>query len=148
MARKKTKDMKKYHREWSKNNPEKCREKSRKFSRTPKGFYRYLAENCKKRNISLEVDRPDFIEWYMRQDKKCFYCEIPESLIEILPRIGYRKHTRLSIDRKDNAQGYKLSNIVLACSVCNTIKSNILSAEEMKLIGKIILREKWQKFQW
>jgi hypothetical protein len=44
----------------------------------------------------------------------------------------------LTIDRKDNNFGYTSKNIVLACDICNVVKSNIFTEKEMLEIGKII----------
>ena len=50
-----------------------------------------------------------------------------------------RKPTyRFSIDRKKNGIGYSLDNIVLACSRCNSIKSDYFTEEEMLKIGNFI----------
>lgn len=57
--------------------------------------------------------------------------------------IGYSH--RLTVDCKDNYDGYELDNMVLACLRCNYIKSDFLSFEEMKEIAKKYVRPKWGK---
>ena len=44
-----------------------------------------------------------------------------------------------SLDRLDNSLGYLLSNVVTCCGDCNTIKSDILTFDEMKVAMRAIL---------
>ena len=44
----------------------------------------------------------------------------------------------ITVDRKDNNTGYTSENSVSCCFMCNNIKGNILSFEEMKIIGEAI----------
>lgn len=39
---------------------------------------------------------------------------------------------------------YQMNNIALACRLCNKVKSNLLTADEMKFIGKNIIIKKWR----
>ena len=41
----------------------------------------------------------------------------------------------MTIDRKNSEQGYEINNLVKSCWICNSIKSNKYSYEEMKIIG-------------
>jgi hypothetical protein len=52
-------------------------------------------------------------------DNRCFYCEGPLSIS------GH------SLDRIENLKGHRCWNVVPACSMCNSIKSDILSFSEM-----------------
>jgi hypothetical protein len=69
----------------------------------------------------------------------CSYCEISEE--------NYKKifkNQKLQVDRKNPQKGYEIDNIVWACRRCNTMKSNVLSYEEMKEIGHKYLKIKWE----
>jgi hypothetical protein len=64
--------------------------------------------------------------------KECHYCASE------LPWQPYGKcgsSRTYNLDRKDNAMGYVAENLVACCGRCNYIKSNVLSYEEMLLLG-------------
>ena len=54
----------------------------------------------------------------------CHYCDTPTEII--------------TLDRKDNAKGYTVENVVGCCFYCNRLKSDMFNEEEMKIIGKAI----------
>jgi hypothetical protein len=122
------------------------RKRDKRFSISPKGIYKTLKRNAKMRDLDC-LSQEEFLDWYKNQKKVCFYCSIPqEMLFKLLsyytPKNGC-KITRLTIDRCDNNKGYDISNMVLACDICNSIKSNFLTVTDMKEIGKIMER-KWK----
>ena len=84
-----------------------------------------------------------FVFWYTQQSKICYYCGIPEEIWETL-YYGKQFKFSLSIDRKDNSLGYELSNMVLACHVCNVVKNQFLSESEMLDVAQRYLKPKWQ----
>lgn len=58
-------------------------------------------------------------------------------------RNGKNKSSRAYyLDRKDNSKGYSTDNCVVCCTLCNKIKSSVLSYDEMML-----LRSGLQKIQ-
>ena len=98
-----------------------CKECIQRWEQTPIGIWTYLKRG-KKRKISKE----EFSEWYNKQEKRCVYCgQLPLK-------------ERLQVDRKDNNNGYKIGNMVLACKRCNFIKRDWFSYKEMVKIGKVI----------
>ena len=123
-----------YNREYKKNNLEKLKE----IRKSPKGIYWYLAQTGQRK-----ISKKDFVKWYQKQKKRCYYCEILEE--EIKPFKCWKKINRLQIDRKDNNKPYQKDNIVLACPVCNFIKGNYFTFEEMLVIGKVIRQIKEKK---
>lgn len=76
-------------------------------------------------------------------DFKCHYCGLSDQASDNL------YNQRLELDRVDSNQGYVDGNVVLACILCNRIKSNILNATETKRVGAIlkraVLREKHKR---
>ena len=52
----------------------------------------------------------------------------------------------MTIDRMDNAVGYHGVNCASCCYVCNRIKSNFFTADEMKKIGQLFVHPKWDVF--
>jgi len=131
-------------------NPE-CKECGRKrakeYSKTPAGIYSKMKgrENFYHRAEVL-ISKEEFIIWYENQPKVCIYCDIPEEKTMIWKKLFNHRSTQLSIDRKDSFGNYVFDNMTLCCYLCNTIKNNVLSFDEMKYIGQNFLKPKWQNF--
>ncbi len=74
---------------WRKANPERAKEINRKslkkYDQTPKGIYNNLCKNSRKRRREIKVSQTDFLQWHDLQEKKCFYCKIPEKVIKNIP---------------------------------------------------------------
>ena len=109
-----------------------------KYKYSPKGIYNQL--KYRQATISQE----DFIEWHDQQPKKCSYCDIPEEQIYIHVYKGWRPSNRLAIDKRDPDKGYSKGNLALSCVICNSLKSNILTPEEMSEIGQRYIKPKWK----
>jgi len=110
-------------------------------TKNPAGIFDCIKQSAKKRGITLEIERTDFINWHNAQPKVCVYCSRSEDEANKDVLVVRKKATRLTIDRKDNEGSYILSNIALSCMRCNSIKSNYFSYEEMKEIGEVIKRK-------
>lgn len=124
------------------------REHSAEWRKTPSGIYtsikgRQKFDNKTKYFRPFEISREQFIEWYNFQLKQCSYCDIPENLLNKVGDVYNDQILRLTIDCKDNVEGYKLDNIVLACKRCNSIKSDVLSFSEMREFAQKYLKPKW-----
>jgi|GEM_PF-4488329 len=99
------------------------------------------------------IAKPLLLDMY---ERKCYYCGIEEKeFTDVWKKPIYKRgtRTRLEIEHKDgNLNGHlnwELENLVLACPICNIAKSDQLSEEEFRKIGKVI-RKIWQqrKSQW
>ncbi len=53
----------------------------------------------------------------------------------------------MTIDRKDNLKGYTPDNVVSACFVCNRIKGNFFTYEDMCKIGKEYVQPKLKLYE-
>lgn len=136
-------------RDWQniKNNPYRHEKQIRavhKWRATPNGIYTTLRTRNRK---DFDLEKEEFIKWYTEQPKICQYCGLSLEQIRNLPYPYNRKNgiDRLSIDRKNNNIGYTISNIILCCFTCNTIKNNFLEYEEMKKVGELVLKPKFKK---
>ena len=127
-----------YSRNWSLKNKEKRSNIRKKYCKSPKGIY-----NTLKKRSNLIISQKDFLEWYNKQKKICYYCGIDE---KIAKKSSHPLNVRLNIDRKDNERGYEIDNICLSCGWCNRIKTNLLTEDEMKYIGKKFIYKKYKRF--
>lgn len=112
-----------------------CRRK-RKYEDPIGEKYHNLKQSAKKRNLSVDFTKEELSAWAKTQNaSKCTYCGC------YLKWFGKKRDPNiLSIDRVDNDKGYSLSNIVVCCNRCNTIKGNWFSYDEMIELGKTIAR--------
>ena len=107
----------------------------------PKGIYRVIKEGLIKRNKPLsflEITAEEFVDWYNKQKKVCYYCGRSIEEVKKSNDAFNKKTYRLTIDRKNNDLGYSKENICLCCYRCNSIKSDYFTESEMKKIGEII----------
>lgn len=91
---------------------------------------------ARKRKIRFSLSREEF---YALVKLPCHYCGSPPQNKIRRPRVYGRAVFRYQgIDRKDNARGYTTDNVVPCCGRCNWLKSDILSYEEMLIVGSAL----------
>ena len=99
-----------------------------------------LKKNAKHRNIDAPHKPLEYREWYKNHIKICYFCgNNNDTIRDYLKKIGEKvgiQQNRLHIERLDSIKGYLLDNLTLACSICNTHKSDIVSAEDFKEIAQ------------
>lgn len=125
-----------------------CKQCSRKYAKkyrkTPAGIYQQIkGRNRFFGDHHFNLQQDDFVVWYQDQTKECAYCDLPESLIPFFKEKYNAWSDRFTIDCMDNARGYVISNLVLACEVCNRMKGSVLSFDEMREIGQKYIKPKW-----
>ena len=91
--------------------------------------YRY---RCKTRNIFFSISVEQF---YKLSQKRCVYCNAAPANRERGFDFIYN-----GLDRKDNRKGYTKDNSLPCCGTCNSLKSNILTYDEMVAAMRAILR--------
>lgn len=98
--------------------------------RPPTGRFLYSSylSNCRRRNVFWGLSLEEFVKI---TSKNCTYCERPPS--QVRGRYVYN-----GIDRKDNAQGYTAKNSLPCCGLCNAVKSNRFTFDQMKQIGRVL----------
>ena len=102
----------------------------------------------KSKTSNINWDKKDFIEWYIKQPKKCSYCNTTQQeLIKLNDLcknelfINKRNKTRgksLEVDRIYDNIPYQKDNCLLACYWCNNAKTDSFDQEDMKYIGNAI----------
>jgi hypothetical protein len=128
---------------WNVKNKKTRKVKKSNYSKTAKGIFLKLSERENLVNISLE----DFELWINDQEEKCYYCDcdLAQSRM-ILQHFGHkRKSLRLQIDRMDNALGYQIGNLCLACHTCNVHKKDFFSGVEFREIAQRYLVPKFSE---
>jgi len=126
-----------------------ARKYARKRIRTPDGIYDALnsgRRHYQKNPKRILISRKEFNEWYDLQPQVCHYCDLPKKHLKSFMQAYGSRWFRFTIDCIDNEMGYALGNLVLACDKCNSVKSNILSHDEMKYVGKFFIKPKWQEY--
>lgn len=77
-----------------------------------------------------------FFDWYDAQEQKCDYCETSQKdLTGIFERgvISSKKFSpTLQIERKNSSAEYSKDNCILACSLCNNAKSDLINEEDFR----------------
>lgn len=81
-----------------------------------------LRNKARKRGLPFELKVEDYKEF--KNGDVCYYCG---TLTDII-----------TLDRKDNALGYTVDNVVPSCFYCNKLKGDIFDEYEMAIIGKAI----------
>jgi len=117
--------------------------KSEYSYRNPIYFFFNLKVAARKRNLGISITKSDFVEWWNKQEQRCFYCKRHFDDIRLDTDRLNKRLRRLTVDRINNKLGYAINNIVLSCYRCNSIKSDYFDKDEMLKIGKII-RDKFR----
>jgi 5-methylcytosine-specific restriction endonuclease McrA len=94
----------------------------------------------KKTGGSVSFTREEFVEWRRAspERRRCTYCGIDSAQLYALNVINPRTKKRyevVGVDRVDNAKAYDLENLVPSCPLCNQVKSQLLTYEEMASLG-------------
>lgn len=107
---------------------------------TTQGNLRSGFNRTNKGSPDLDFGIDDFCRWRKAQVLRCTYCGISEA---DLSAVGMRSQIQrvvkvLGVDRVDSDDGYVLRNLVPCCFVCNQIKGDRFTAEEMMVIGPAV----------
>lgn len=131
-------ERKEYVKKYYYDHREELNRKKALWFQTPEGIYAHLLAGAKKRRITLNFGKEEFSKWWVKQNKRCYYCNRTLKEIKECEDIFAKRFKRLTIDRKDNTKPYILENMILACYRCNAIKSDFFTEKEALKIGKII----------
>jgi hypothetical protein len=115
------------HKEWTQNNKDKRNECDRNWARSLNGRFYTAKHQANKRNKSFTLSFEEYCETI---NKPCYYCD---------NKFGAVVVAGSGIDRIDSNLGYDPGNVVSCCKNCNTVKSNLLSMEEMKAAITLVL---------
>lgn len=97
---------------------------------TAKGRYHKLLRTAKRDGTDLTLTVDDVTKLY--NQNTCYYCNRGVTI-----GFGHKhKLTDRTVDRRDNAKGYIVDNVVIACRRCNLMKGNWFTAEQTLEIAK------------
>ena len=119
------------HKNYNKQNIATIREWERSYHKTPAGYFRHLKKKAKMRGKGFNITKQEFIDWISTKNNTCCYCN-SDLIYDI------KAGTSPSVDRKNNNLGYTLNNICLCCTMCNKVKNEFFTYEEMLVIGQTI----------
>ncbi len=109
---------------------------SKRRKRSFEGTFNYVRSKAKIRGIPCGLTYEEFL--LFTAQKFCHYCD---SVLYWAPHQSARYLVfRSNLDRKDNALGYSVANCVACCPLCNRIKSDVLSYDEMMELRPILQR--------
>lgn len=91
--------------------------RARKHNKTPKGRYAFLLRK------GTDLSREDY---YALLEMPCHYCERPLN------------GTGTGLDQIKPSEGYTYLNVVPCCMVCNVIKRDWFTYEEMLVLGQAV----------
>lgn len=97
---------------------------------TDSGRFVYAKNKCKQLGQDWNLTKEEFTEV---TNQSCFYCggELPE----------FGK----GLDRLDNDKGYSMSNIVPCCTVCNRVKGDHFTKEQMIELRPFLIKFKEER---
>ena len=100
--------------------------------------YTLVKSKSKNRSIKNLLTYLDILE-FVKIDK-CHYCQ--DKIV--WPTRGSSKTKGHHLDRMDNLKGYSKENCVVCCTICNKIKNNYFTHDEMLELGVVVkkIREK------
>ena len=97
-----------------------------------------------------DLDKYEFIEWYLNTQKKCYYCNLTQEdnnrLWILDPKLTKRNRGRsFEIDRKLPNELYdNIHNLVFSCYWCNNAKTDTFTEEEFKKIIGPSIEKVWR----
>ncbi len=88
------------------------------------GRYGYVRSIAKRKGREWSITREEYAALIA---SPCYYCGL-ENTVE----------TGIGLDRLDNGQGYTLENVVSCCGLCNYVRADRFTPEEMLLVGRAV----------
>jgi hypothetical protein len=117
------------------------------YNQTPKGIWVKLKGHKANGKYEFNICENEFYEWLNNNELVCEYCKLNIQEIEKIHKLLDLNRTfkRMEVDRMDSNKGYMLSNIVLACHICNRHKKDFFTHEEFLEIAGDYLIPKFKK---
>ena len=109
----------------------------------PKRYDRLWRKEYNRRTANIKRKLADY-KYMDKRDNCSTICDYTyEELLNILSTnkcIYCGSTDTLTLDRIDNTKGHSKDNTVVSCYMCNTIRSNKYTVEEMKIISPLLFK--------
>jgi len=129
--KKKREKIKEYQKQYRETHKEEINKKQREWGKKNTHRYSKLVYNSKKKNLPISLTKEEY-DKLMKETTNCYYCNY------LFEEGNTNRHNSKSLDRIDNDKGYELSNVVVCCYLCNGVKSDYFTKEQMLRMGKLI----------
>ncbi|QOX64228.1 hypothetical protein FRZ06_13205 [Anoxybacterium hadale] len=137
------------------------KQQSQGYFRYGKGAIQNISKSAKNRGIEFTLTEAELSAWWKNNTDVCYYCNTPIEEYRIIrdfilnyegnewdvlrfkrffERDVHAKINDMTLDRVDNKKGYSIENIVKSCWICNSLKSDFYTADEMRLISPLIIK--------
>lgn len=107
-----------------------CQKRKRPFE----SMYNTLKTSSIKRNFSFGLTYEEFVEF--TKVNVCHYCS--DNVVWTKFGTDAKASNPYNLDRKNNDMGYEKFNLVVCCKVCNLVKLNHFSYDDMVKLGQTI----------
>ena len=125
-----------------------------------KGAISNMSKSAEHREIEFDLTEESLFKWWNSTADICHYCGVTVDQYRVIRDfiisytgdnieiIRFKKFFKLdihakindmTIDRANNKLGYAVGNIVKSCWICNSLKSDFYSEDEMKVVSKLIM---------
>jgi hypothetical protein len=101
-----------------------------------KNWAKMLILNARRHSTQVEIDEKFILELFEKQNKKCYWFDVP-----LMPSEVEKYPFQPSLDRLNRKLGYTKENVVLTCYTAN-IGRNISSTELFQEFCDILLKRK------
>lgn len=136
------------------------------YNKFGKGAILNMQASAAAKGLPCTITQPELASWWYYTPDVCHYCgsathEYQALRDQILAYTGFDyevlkfgrffrspKHRAiqdLTVDRKDNGQGYELGNIVKACWICNSLKNDFWTEAQMQQLAPRMMAELRQR---
>lgn len=109
-----------------------CREYSKKTDSTLASRFS-RTRSTRSRLFTWTLTFSEYVEIVSRP---CDYCGLENDTIQ-----------SGGLDRLDNSRGYEYGNVVSCCPICNMVRNNIFTPDEMKILGQTVREIKIARLQ-
>jgi hypothetical protein len=117
-----------YNKQYALDHPEEMKARRADHNRRPHNRFKRAVKKAAKRELTWLLTLE---EYTLLIKQPCHYCNN-----EFGTTVGMMA---TGLDRLDNSRGYEMDNVVSCCYECNTMRSYILSPEELRIAVRSLI---------
>lgn len=119
-----------YFQKWKEENPELYKARHLRSNRSVPGRFNKAKARAARNGRIWDINKYQF-EGLLQN--KCYYCN------------GHLNDTGSGLDRMNSDLDYTFDNVVPSCGICNKIKTNLLTCDEMKVAMMAVINLRGKK---